>query len=61
MVYGGKPSKFAQFLLGILKPKVTVNSALGDTVQTPYGVPDADMRPWILGAVVLILGVMVWR
>jgi len=62
LVYGGAAhNPLVTFLLKILKPKVVVDSAIGETVQAPYGEPDTKLRPllWV-GLAVLLLGV-IWR
>lgn len=52
------PNPFLQ----ALKPKITIESTLGDKVLTPYGEPGASMWPAIkTGLLVAGIGFMAWR
>lgn len=52
----GPPSPFLQ----MLKPKITVESTLGNQVLTPYGDPGASIWPAIkTGVLLLAIGFMI--
>lgn len=54
----GTPNPFLQ----ALKPKITIESTLGNKVLTPYGEPGPNMWPAIKTALLIAgVGFMAWR
>ena len=60
--FAGKASSgLTGFFMRVLKPKVTIDTALGRKVYAPEGEPGDSARPILILGAALFVGWLLWR
>ena len=48
------------FLLRVVKPVVIVRTPTGQMIFAPAGLPTRDLRPWLIGGAVIVVGLSLY-